>query len=232
MSGTKQNVDTTVFSDLVDVAGRVAVDVGSGSAGFVAWLNANGASAFGVECSDHMLNQSRRSFEEPNQIGGVGQQLPFATNSVSVVTFMNSLHHVPADQMDAALKEAERVVDASGFIYVLEPVADGPGYETGKLIDDEAEVRALAQAAMDKMVGRGVVPVKDGRYINRYTYSDIDDYFDVMIGVDGSRAATVERYKDQVSDAFHRLGTPTPAGVAFDHPMHYRLFATADNIVS
>jgi len=227
MPSTKQNVDTTVFSDLVDVQGRVAVDVGSGSAGFVAWLNANGALAYGLECSDHMLNESRQLYGRPNQVGGVGQQLPFATESVYVVTFMNSLHHVPADQMDAALNEAKRVIGQQGFIYVLEPVADGPGYETGKLIDDEAEVRALAQAAMDRMVGRGVVPVKEGRYVNRYTYRDIEDYFRVMIGVDGSRAEMVERYKDQVTEAFHRLGTSTPAGVAFDHPMHFRLFAAA-----
>ena len=225
MSFTKHNVDTAVFSELIDVTGRTVLDVGSGGAGFVAWLNEQGATAFGVECSDYMLEQSRQTFVEPSQIGGVGQQLPVADNAVSVVTFMNSLHHMPRDHMESALQEAARVVAPGGYVYVVEPVAEGPGYETSKLIDDEAEVRSLAQAAMRWADGRSLRSMEEGRYLNRYIYGDVDDYFDVMIGVDQSRAAMVDEYRQDITEAFERFGIPSDRGTSFDHPMHYRLFA-------
>ncbi len=223
MPFSRVNNDAGVFAELIDIDGKVVLDVGSGSGGFVAWLNQQGATAYGIECSDYMLTESRATFNEPHQIGGVGQQLPMATASAAVVTFMNSLHHVPASHMDSALAEAVRVLEPGGSLYVLEPVAEGPGYQTSRLIDDEAEVRALAQAAMDRAVGV-IEPANEGRYTNRYVYRDVDAYFQVLVGVDASRAAQVEKRRDQVTEAFHRYGIETPDGMAFEHPMHYRHF--------
>ena len=224
MAFHKHNIDTMVFGDLVAVDGRVVIDVGSGAGSFVAWLRQQGASAYGLECSMNMLNQAGQLNGGSSQVGGVGERLPFATGSIDVVTFINSLHHVPSPSITDALREAARVVGSDGFVYVLEPVAAGPGYETSKLIDDEAEVRAKAQEAMDRMNGSTLLQIDEGRYLNRYTYSSVDDYFDVMIGVDASRAAQVEQHRAAVTEAFNRNGTATSDGTTFEHPMHYRLF--------
>jgi SAM-dependent methyltransferase len=224
MVASKHNIDTAVFTELVDISGRIVLDVGSGSGGFVAWLNQNGATAYGVECSWPMLDQARELFVDHCQVAGLGQRLPFASDSVSVVTFMNALHHIPPRHMVTALIEAARVAGPEGYVYVLEPVADGPGYEVSKLIDDEAEVRAQAQRAMDRLAGVTLIPENEGRYINRFTYAGVEDYLAVMVGVDQNRADAIERHREQVAEAFRRHGTPTRAGTAFDHPMHYRLF--------
>ena len=68
---------------------------------------------------------------------------------------LNTLHHVPRPLMAQALAEAARVLRPQGLLYVSEPVYAGPLNDIVKLFNEEREVRAAAQAALDAALQAG-----------------------------------------------------------------------------
>jgi len=100
-----------VLAGLVPLKGRRVVDVGCGAGELVRWLRAQGAQVVGVECGQVMIGLAHDADpgHHDDYLEGVGQDLPVADDSVDVVIFSYSLHHVPADEMLNALREAHRV---------------------------------------------------------------------------------------------------------------------------
>src|SRR5262249_12286795 len=147
-----------VLSELVELDGRDVVDVGCGDGGLVRRLAGLGARAIGVEVDAAVVAaaQGRQPVAGERYVHGTGQQLPLPDDSADVVVFLQSLHDVPPAAMDAALAEAARVVRSGGAVYVQEPLAEGPFFELVKLIDDETEVRAQAQAAVARASAAGL----------------------------------------------------------------------------
>ncbi len=139
-----------VLLELVPPAGLTVVDVGCGEGSVVRRLAAAGATAIGVETGAEPLARARA--HEPvggeRYVEGTGEALPLDAGSADAVVFMQSLHHVPPDAMDAALAEAARVVVPAGAVVVIEPVAAGPFFSLVAMVDDETRVRALAQEAV------------------------------------------------------------------------------------
>ena len=56
---------------------------------------------------------------------GHAEELPYADDSVDVVLSSFMLHHVPAEQRDAAVREARRVLRPGGALHLLD--VGGPG---------------------------------------------------------------------------------------------------------
>ena len=88
-------------------------------------------------------------------VEGAAEALPFPDASFDVVIFFNSLHHVSAESMDAALAEAARVLRRDGLLYVQEPSAQGPAFELLRPVNDETPVRKAAQQALRAGAWRG-----------------------------------------------------------------------------
>ncbi len=202
--------------------GQTVVDVGCGTGGFVRWLAARHLTPIGVECGEVMLAEAQR-LNSGDVREGVGQDLPVTDDSADAVMFLASLHHIPADEMIASLREAVRVLRPGGQIYVSEPIADGPTYAVGRLVDDEAEVRAQAQAVLSDCAQAGLQIAAEGRYLDEYVYSDVNAFGKAMVGIDPERAAIYEQVKDAVAEAFEANGRKTDYGVAFDQPKQYHL---------
>lgn len=209
-----------------DRPGMVVVDVGCGSGGFVRWLRRRGADSIGIECEADLRAEAIAADPDHAEryLEGVGQNLPLDDDMADAVTFMASLHHVPAVAMADALREAARVTAPGGLVYVSEPVAQGPGYEVGRLIDDEAEVRAQAHAVLTRATELGLNLIDSGRFLDQYVYPDAESFGSRMVGIDPDRAERYEAVKDQVVEAFHHHGRPTAHGWAFDQPKQYHLF--------
>lgn len=87
---------------------------------------------------------------------GGAQEIDLPDESVDVVIMLKSLHHVPMDSMDAALKEIHRVLTAEGLAYISEPVYAGDFNEILKLFNDEKVVREAAFAAVCRAVEAGL----------------------------------------------------------------------------
>jgi hypothetical protein len=142
--GARADID--VLADLVPLSGREVVDVGCGDGSLVRALAARGASVVGVEVSESAVARAQDGANR--YVVGSADALPLPDGSVDVCVLMRSLHHVPADAMPRAFEEAARVLRPGGAMYVAEPVAAGEYFELVALVDDEREVRRLAQAAI------------------------------------------------------------------------------------
>lgn len=212
---------------LTENRGQVVVDVGCGSGGFVRWMRRRGADPIGVECEPRLREEAIRL--DPEHAGryldGVGQALPLEDDRADAVTFLSSLHHVPARYMVESLREAARVARPGGLVYVCEPVPEGPAFEVGRLIDDETEVRAIAQQALDTAAATALLDlVETGRFVDQAVYTDADTFGRLAVGIDPTRAERHEQVRDLVAEAFARHGRSHELGFAFDQPKHFHLF--------
>lgn len=206
-------------------AGRRVVDVGCGSGEMVRWLRDEGADAVGVECGEIMIKQAREADPEHTKayLDGVGQDLPLASESVDAVVMSFSLHHVPPNEMVNALREAYRVLRHGGTLYVAEPVAAGPGHEVVSLIDDETEVRGLAQDALAQSPSLGFETSLETIYASQMLLDSAESFAKRIVGIDPSRAAQMAARRDEFLDAFERLADRVGEKYAFDQQVRVKV---------
>ena len=75
-----------------------------------------------------------------------------ADAAFDIVLMFKSLHHVPLEQMDRAMREIRRVLKPGGLAYISEPVFAGDFNEVIRLFHDEETVRRAAFEAAERAV--------------------------------------------------------------------------------
>ena len=211
----------SVLNEVLDLKGLQIVDIGSGAGEMVRYMTCQGARVTGLECGELQLQKARSFPAEGDEVylQGVGQQQPFDDDSFDVVTFFNSLHHVPFEHMAGALAEAMRVVKPAGTVYVGEPIASGSGFELNEPIDDETSVRTSAYDAIRNTATHGLKQVQEIFYDTVYHYENFAAFKDRTIRIDPQRRAPFEAIEDDLRSAFERLGIADEDGIRFDQPM-------------
>ena len=211
----------SVLNEVLDLKGLQIADIGSGAGEMVRYMTRQGARVTGLECGDLQLEKARSFPAEGDEVylEGVGQQQPFDDDSFDVVTFFNSLHHVPLEHMAVALAEAMRVAKPGGTVYVGEPIASGKGFELNAPIDDETSVRASAYDAIQNSATHGLKQVREISYDTVYHYENFAAFKDKTIRIDPRRRAPFEAIEDDLRSSFERLGIADEDGIRFDQPM-------------
>jgi len=216
-----------VLGELLDVRGRDVLDVGCGEGELVRRLALAGARVVGLDPLAVAVARARDAASATPGVSfveGSAQALPFPTGSFDVVVFFNSLHHVSVESMDAALAEAARVLRGSGVLYVQEPLAEGSFFELVRLVEDETEVRAAAQAALSRATSEGRFAELARREAVITWSLDFAGFRARMISVEPARAAEFDEHKPALRAAFERLGRPTKDGYEFEQPFRANLF--------
>lgn len=210
-----------IIAERFDLNGRRVVDVGCGEGGLVRALTGLGAKVTGVECGAGMLERARGAEPAGDEtyVEGVGQALPIPDGSVEVVVFMNSLHHVPMGNMTAALREAARVLAPGGVALVNEPLPVGSFFQVTRLVEDETEVRAAAQAAIAEALAEGVFTRLDAiSYVNPVRMDDYEAFATRMGLIDPARAALVTAGEETLRATFHEMAEARDGAFHFDQP--------------
>ena len=173
--------DIEAVDALLDVGGLSLVDTGCGAGELARALAARGAEVVAIDPDP--AQAAANAAAEP--VAGVtfaqapAQQMPFAAGSVDGVVFSRSLHHVPAGAMDAALREALRVVKPGiGFLLVLEPEPWGTYHDLIKPFHDETAARRLARAALDRVAAAGFATCETYAYETHTAYARFEDFRD------------------------------------------------------
>jgi SAM-dependent methyltransferase len=214
--------NTDVIIETLAPAGKRVVDIGCGDGHLARQLAHAGATVLGVECSPRQLAKARAAgpVTGVTVVEGVGQALPAADGSMDVAVFFNSLHHIPADVMDAALAEAARVLVPGGLAYVSEPLPEGRFFEAVRPIDDETQVRARAQAAIARAVDAGLFTVAERlTYVHTVMMRDYESFRDRIVSANAERDARFAALDAEMRDRFAALATPAEGGFTFDQPM-------------
>ncbi len=220
-----------VMADHVDLAGRRIVDVGCGDGGLVRALTALGATVTGVECGAEMLARARAAQPQGGEtyVEGIAQSLPVPEASADRVVFMNSLHHVPVDGMDAALREAARVLGPGGVALVNEPLPEGDFFQVTRLVEDEEEVRAAAYAAVKRAVAAGLFTERaEVIYLNPVRMDSYDAFAARMGLIDPERKAKVAAVEALLHTRFHELADRRDGAFFFDQPARLSILVKAE----
>ena len=219
----------SVLNEVLDLKGLRVVDIGSGAGEMVRYMTRQGASVTGLECGELQLEKARSYPPEGDEVylEGVGQEQPFDDDSFDLVTFFNSLHHVPVEHIAGALAEAMRVVKSAGTVYVGEPIASGRGFELNAPIDDETSVRSCAYEAIQNAAAHGLLQVREIFYDSVYYYENFAAFKDKMIRIDPARRTPFEAMEDDLRGAFERLGIADEHGIRFDQPMRVNVLEKA-----
>jgi SAM-dependent methyltransferase len=215
------DTDLAVLERLVSPTGRDVVDIGCGGGGLVRALTGLGARVIGVEISERQLATAvaRDGGSSARYLVGRGEDLPLDDRSVDVAVFMRTLHHVPAAEQPAALREAARVVRPGGSVYVVEPLAEGDYFELVSMVEDEVEVRAAAQRALGDAAQAGLERATIVEYDVAITIAGLAELRNRVVSVDPERAARFDVRAEELAASLARLGEPAGDGRRFLQPM-------------
>ena len=180
-----KNLDVASDIEAIDVLLEIdslrLVDAGCGAGDLARALAARGAEVTAIEPDP---TQSAANIAA-DPVAGItfaqapAQAMPVESVSVDGVLFSRSLHHVPADAMDAALGESIRVLKPdSGFLLVLEPEVTGTYHDLIKPFHDETEVRRLARAALDRVATGGFATCETYAYETATEYQRFEEFRD------------------------------------------------------
>jgi SAM-dependent methyltransferase len=194
-------------------------------------LTESGARVTGVEISESQLAPA---FEQDDGRGarylvGRAEHLPLDDASVDIVVFMRSLHHVPRADLAAALIEARRVVRPGGTVYVAEPLAEGNFFELTRMVEDEVEVRAAAQAALARASDAGLHRATTVDYDAPLTIAGLPGLRARVVAADPRRADRFDELAAELGEGLERLGEPgeRPGEWRFLHPMRADVLSSA-----
>lgn len=214
-----------LLAELVPLAGQDIIELGCGAAALArALLERHPDSRVtGLEVD---ARQHAKNLAAPHPglqfIAGGAEAIPFADGRFDLALMLKSLHHVPLPLQAQALGEAARVLRTGGHLYVSEPIYGGAFNDLVRLFNDEQQVRAAAQAALDDALHSGAwEQIAERRFATPVGFRDFADFEQRLM-----RPTFADHHLDdaklaEVRAAFEPLCGPD--GAHFERPMHVRL---------
>ena len=218
--------EVELLAALVPLQGAVLLELGCGNAEFSRRLaRATPVAAIAALEVDRVQHERNLAgVQEPKISFGYGgaEAIPFADASFDGVLMMKSLHHVPMERLDDALREVRRVLRPGGWAYISEPVYAGPLNEITRLFHDEGRVRAAAYEALKRARASGVLEeVEERTFDMPARYESYDDFVRRHVQVTHSEIGYTEEIAAQVRGRLEAY--MTPAGARFMRPMRVNL---------
>lgn len=226
MTGYPFREGSDVVREFLPLKGARVLDVGCGDGALVRMMAREGAQVTGLEISEEQLVRAKAAApvgDESYQVGRA-EALPFDDQAFDIVVIFNSLHHVPIEVQEKALAEAGRILKTGGYLFVMEPLAEGAFFELVQPVDDETEVRAAAYVALRRAAdGPAFEEVSEYTFATEYRYDSFAAFKDAVLQVDGSRRAAFESREPHLRERFERTADRTQDGYAFTHPKRLNL---------
>ncbi len=228
MATTPRIEGTDLLDELLNVERRDVLDVGCGDGWLARQLAAAGARVVGVDPQQDALRRAREldTQRHVRYVLAGAEQLPLPDASFDVVIFFNSLHHVPTDAIDTALREAARVLRPGGLLYVQEPLPAGELFELLRPVEDETAAREHALSALDRAGSTApLVQLTRREAINTVRTADFDALRSRLTAVDPNRAALIDAQEAALRARWESVGRTSHAGRELDQPVRVHLFA-------
>ena len=210
-----------IMAALVPLPGAKVIDVGCGNGRITRLIAAAGAQVIGIDPGQKQL--ARAKAEAPvngeTYIEGSAENLPVADASADIVLFFNSLHHVPEAVMDKALDEARRALKPQGWLFIAEPLAEGPQFLMQQPLNDETEVRARAYEAIGRAKQRGFSDVSETRYTADGKHVSYEAFRDGSIAISPARAKLFAERDAEMRARFEQFGEKRADGWHFVSPI-------------
>lgn len=205
------------------------LDIGCGRGGLARALTARSFTVIGVDPCEAALEAARSAAPDATFVRGVAEALPIEASACDGAVFLNSLHHVPAAQMRAALREAVRVVGSGGPVVIVEPLPEGTFNTLLKIVDDETEVRNTAARAVADAVRDGVLELRGNVvYERRERFADVAALIDRLCSADPDRRPVAEENRRELGRLFEEHSVLEGGARVLSQPLRIYLLRTPD----
>ena len=177
-----------VIADLLPLSGARVLELGCGAADKTRQI-ADGTDiaeivAAEVDQLQHRKNLSIADLPRVSFVPYGAEAIAEADASFDLVIMFKSLHHVPVESMDEALRETARVLKLGGLAYVSEPVFAGDFNEVIRLFHDESGVRREAFDAITRSVASGMFALVQQRFFKHVVrWGGFEEFEDAVINV-------------------------------------------------
>ena len=215
-----------IIEELLEPNGAKIVDVGCGAGKITRLLTEMGAEVTGIDPGERQLERARAAtpLGKEKYIEGVAENLPFEDQSADIVLFFNSFHHIPQNDLAAAIKEAHRVLRPGGRLYFAEPIADGPQFEMSRLINDETEIRAFAYEVIKTVPENGFKAMTEITYITENRHQNFESFKTNSTSINPARDAIFEKHDQEIRERFESFSRKENGQFIFDLPIRGNLF--------
>ena len=209
-----------IVAILQDIGARDVLDIGCGSGALTKSLARDGFRMTGIDPNAAVIAEANARVPGATFLIAGAEALPFAPATFDAAIFLNSLHHVPVPDMQAALQEALRVLRPTGEVIIVEPLAMGSFFEVMRPVEDETDIRQAAQCAIDRLLAQaqatGPAPVI---YERATPMADLEAFIDYLAAVDPARRALAETLRPDLARRFAANVVNGPDGQALVQPL-------------
>lgn len=179
--------ESCVYSELLPLDGARVVELGCGAAAHTRAIAETGRPASILACEvdtvQHEKNLAITGLPSVTFVHAGAQAIPAEDASADIVLMFKSLHHVPVEAMDTAMREIARVLRPGGLAYISEPVYSGDFNGLLRLFHDECVVREAAFGAVRRAVDEGVLELVEQRFFNtRNHFDSFEDFEQRVLG--------------------------------------------------
>jgi ubiquinone/menaquinone biosynthesis C-methylase UbiE len=218
--------ETAFLASLVPLEGARVLELGCGKAEFARRLAERtpiaSVTAFEVDEIQHRKNLESPRPERLEFAYGGAEKIGLPDASVDGVVMMKSLHHVPLDLLDQALREIARVLKPGGWFYASEPLFAGELNEVVRLFHDEQKVRAAAYEALKRAAKQGVLrEEREIHFTMPVRYTGFEQFEQNTIRATHTHHNLSPELFAEVRRRFERH--VTPEGAKFMRPMRVNL---------
>ena len=219
-----------LYNDLLPLKEARLLDLGCGAAEVSRAIadSVSSADIVAMETDAVQHEENLKSDQIPNiefKLGSA-ERIPERDESFDVVMMLKSLHHVPAGDMDQALREVRRVLHMDGLAFIVEPVFGGALNDILRVFHDEREVRLAAFDAVRKTVSSGAMELLEERFFFiTTTIPDFETFEQNYINVSHTDIRLSTAQRTEVRQKFERQ--LKPKGATFKMPMRLDLLKKA-----
>ena len=188
---------------LAPLVGKQVLDVGCGAGALARALTKRGAQVTGIDPQADAVQAARAASPE-----SVFQQcetgaLPFAPGTFNGAVMLNSLHHVAPGRMQAALTDVLRVLDRAARLIVIEPLPSGSLFTVLLHVEDETDIRSMAQDAVKACVEAGACTLlQQVDYERVDTVDSFEQLMQRFVAADPARSAAVRDHSAEIEAAY------------------------------
>ena len=137
--------------------------------------------------------------------------------SFDIVLMFKSLHHVPTENMEAALREIYRVLKPGGHAYISEPVFAGAFNDVMRVFHDEEVVRRNAFGTVKKVIADRLFDLREEYFFrNRLRLESWEQYEQNVINVTHTDHSLEPAQLAEVKQRFD--AHESPEGFVFEIP--------------
>ena len=177
-----------IFNALLELNHRRIIEIGCGRAEITRLLATEGEgrsiAALEVDEIQHRLNQKIDDLPNVEFIMAGAEAIPFPDASFDVAFMFKSLHHVPIELMDQAIKEIARVLKPGGYAYISEPIFAGDFNDILKMFHNEETVRRAAFEATKLAVDAGLFTLaSETFFLSPMHFDDFADFDRLILQV-------------------------------------------------